>query len=212
MVRRLRSGWKASLTCSTVLDPTQKHLHGRARTRARVIVPEDIDAMTYTYGCISAGSIRRLDIPAITHLHTTLLYFLNVFWHGIKSYLARNSLENHILLRRICVGRWHSLSQIIWVIQKWDTFGFMHFSERYLWLGYIDVIGEGWGRISLIFNEYVRIKFSGLGVEAANHISLSTARDVAAFKEDWLIARDVRLIHAGIQVRLSAALLDWLWW
>lgn len=60
----------------------------------------------------------------------------------------------------------------------------MHFSEMYLWLGNIDVIGERRGRISLIFNKNVGIKFSRLCIEAANHVSLSTARDIAAFKED----------------------------
>jgi hypothetical protein len=56
----------------------------------------------------------------------------------------------------------------------------MHFSERYLCLGYIDVIRKRRWRIPLIFDENVRIKFARLGIEAPKHVSLSTAGDVAA--------------------------------
>jgi hypothetical protein len=35
-----------------------------------------------------------------------------------------------------------------------------------------------------MFDNYVRIKFARLGIEAPEHVSLSTARDVAALKED----------------------------
>ena len=69
-VRRPRSRWKASVTRSTILDTTQQHLHGGSSTQARVTNPEDIDTVSHTYSCISAGFIRCLDIPAETHLRT----------------------------------------------------------------------------------------------------------------------------------------------
>ncbi len=110
---RSRPGWEASMARSTALDPTQKHLHGRPRPRARVTVPEDIYTLTYTHGQISAASIGRLDIPAQAHLSPPLLQFLYVFWHGVKSNLTRDSLENHVIHRRIGVWRRHCLPQIL---------------------------------------------------------------------------------------------------